>query len=278
MGGAITAAIGAGLTAYGISQITSGEACTPMPCWALIAAGVVALGMAAMSFAQSDAHGDTAGQAAYTASRSNGSNGSAIGGPTGTAGTDSQVLNNPLLSDSDKAAYQNSLAALKDMERKGIYNPKNGTLKINGKEIKMSSFQSADSMAAAGIPKSAVDMAMAKAKSLESNFLAKAEKLGGGISGGVSGYEEGGGKGGGSKSASSADPYGAGGFGLAAGGKNGSDKTGREPTSFAGLQKNYNGDPIGVAGDSIFAMMNRRYKVKENQDSFLTAAEAAIQK
>lgn len=42
----------------------------------------------------------------------------------------------------------------------------------------------------------------------------------------------------------------------------------RKPAQVSGLSKNYNGDPIGVAGDSIFAMMARRYQLKNNQKTF----------
>jgi len=42
----------------------------------------------------------------------------------------------------------------------------------------------------------------------------------------------------------------------------------RKPAQVNGLTKNFNGDPIGVSGDSIFGMMSRRYKLKSNQKSF----------
>lgn len=43
----------------------------------------------------------------------------------------------------------------------------------------------------------------------------------------------------------------------------------REPTSTEGLAKNFNGELIGVPGDDIFKMMNRRYNLKASQDSFI---------
>jgi hypothetical protein len=46
----------------------------------------------------------------------------------------------------------------------------------------------------------------------------------------------------------------------------------------AGMSKNYNGEPIGVAADSIFLMMNRRYKVKESQDSFFGIGDFNLKK
>ena len=44
------------------------------------------------------------------------------------------------------------------------------------------------------------------------------------------------------------------------------------------MQKNYNGEAIGVAGDSIFGMMTRRYKVKESQRSFYDESELMVHK
>ena len=43
----------------------------------------------------------------------------------------------------------------------------------------------------------------------------------------------------------------------------------RDPASAEGLAKDFNGDMIGVAGDDIFKMMNRRYKLKASQDNFI---------
>lgn len=37
-----------------------------------------------------------------------------------------------------------------------------------------------------------------------------------------------------------------------------------------GLTRDFNGDTIGAAGDDIFSMMNRRYKMKTAQDSFMS--------
>lgn len=44
--------------------------------------------------------------------------------------------------------------------------------------------------------------------------------------------------------------------------------TKRKPSS-AGLTRNFNGDIIGASGDDIFLMMNRRYRLKNEQDSFI---------
>lgn len=44
----------------------------------------------------------------------------------------------------------------------------------------------------------------------------------------------------------------------------------RKPSS-AGLVKDFHGDMIGAAGDDIFTMMNRRYQLKNEQDTFVVA-------
>jgi hypothetical protein len=38
----------------------------------------------------------------------------------------------------------------------------------------------------------------------------------------------------------------------------------------AGLSTNYNGEPIGVAADSIFEMVKRRYEMKDKENTFIT--------
>lgn len=47
------------------------------------------------------------------------------------------------------------------------------------------------------------------------------------------------------------------------------DKIARSLASAEGLSKDFNGELIGVSGDDIFKMMNRRYRLKANQDTFL---------
>ncbi len=43
----------------------------------------------------------------------------------------------------------------------------------------------------------------------------------------------------------------------------------RDPAQVAGMSKMYNGEPIGVAQDSIFKMMNRRINLKGQQANFI---------
>lgn len=49
----------------------------------------------------------------------------------------------------------------------------------------------------------------------------------------------------------------------------------RNPAQAKGLSKNFNGDPIGVASDSIFEMMRRRYQLKTTQKTFFGKEDAA---
>lgn len=43
----------------------------------------------------------------------------------------------------------------------------------------------------------------------------------------------------------------------------------RQPANIAGASKDLNGDPIGVAVDSVFEMMHRRYRVSVDRDMFI---------
>lgn len=46
----------------------------------------------------------------------------------------------------------------------------------------------------------------------------------------------------------------------------------REPANLAGLNKKFRGELIGIAMDDIFSMMNRRYKLKDEQNSFMESS------
>ena len=43
----------------------------------------------------------------------------------------------------------------------------------------------------------------------------------------------------------------------------------RKPSAAIGLNKDFHGDLIGLADDDIFGMMNRRYQLKDEQDTFI---------
>ncbi|MBY0554254.1 hypothetical protein K2P97_06975 [bacterium] len=141
-----------------------------------------------------------------------------------------------------------------------------GTISKNGKKFGPDSFKSEKDMIAAGIPAADAKSFMAdlnKFKSGADSLNAKAalskenETLSGSF-----------GDMGGSGNVAKANDNGA--NGAANGGGKTIDGASRDPASSAeGLVKDFNGELIGVAGDDIFKMMNRRYKLKTAQDSFI---------
>jgi hypothetical protein len=78
--------------------------------------------------------------------------------------------------------------------------------------------------------------------------------------------DDGGGGGGGGKKGSAETTGGALGFPAMAEGKIGIN---RDPAQVAGMKKDYNGSPIGVAADSLFDMVDRRYQLHQQNGSFL---------
>jgi len=90
--------------------------------------------------------------------------------------------------------------------------------------------------------------------------------------------------GGGSISGSSSEGSGAAGAGMeasgalssksiggsASGAGNGHNGLGKRNPAGEGLTRDFNGESIGAAGDDIFSMMNRRYKMKTAQDTFIS--------
>lgn len=237
------------------------------------AAGAAMIAMGVLSMLQGGAHGDSKGEAASTGNDTNGYGNSSGGSsdPLDVTNPDSLINKDSTL----KAAKSNLAKA----EKAGLYDSKAGTVKFNGKDIKVSDFSSPESMAAAGIPKGTISDLMSMTADIERKAEAKLEKLKIGALTAAAGFDDGGAGGGKGSSGDASDDaasslrYGANGVGSA--GKAGSE---RDPSSLAGMQKNYNGEPIGVAADSIFAMMNRRYKAKESQDSFYTDSDLALQK
>ncbi|WP_413559077.1 hypothetical protein [Bdellovibrio sp. HCB209] len=168
-------------------------------------------------------------------------------------------------------------AGLSELQAKGLVN--SSATKVttpDGKTYDVDSMNSTAAMASAGIPQGAIDAAMEASKKIEKKAL---EKVKIGAVTAVNGIDEGGGgMGGGSGRSPSADASYSGYPGYGAGGKSGSllDK---DPSRLAaGMSKNYNGEPIGVAADSIFLMMSRRYKVKESQDSFFGVSDVDLKK
>lgn len=228
--------------------------------------------MGMLSMQQAGNHGSAAGSAGYTSSLTDGYGKNPY--DYGNIGVDDLLKNDP-----DYKAIETNK---KTLEQAGVLDPKTGIAKAGGKTFKPSDFASTSAMAAAGVPSSAIAAGTAAYAAAEKKAIAKAEKIRLGAMTATNGFAEGGGGAGGfgagSGSASDGE-YGAdyagmgGGLGSAAG--SGLD---RDPSSLAGMQKNYNGEPIGVAADSIFLMMTRRYKLKERQESFFSEGDLSLQK
>ncbi|KHD88058.1 MAG: hypothetical protein OM95_11075 [Bdellovibrio sp. ArHS] len=259
--------------AMGTNDISTGTApCgTPAGCNVpLIAKGVFEVMLGMLSMKQGGAHGKTAGMANITGLDTDG---------LGSLNTDNTTYDPNDLGAAAKDPYAAAAAKnLKKLENMGVINAKAGTAKVGDKTYKLSDFASKESMAAAGIPSGAVDGLMSLAGAIEKKAAEKMEKLKLGAKTAANGFDEGGGSGvsGSGPSGYSDDSTdGSGAYAGAGGGRGALD---RDPSSLAGMQKNYNGEPIGVAADSIFLMMTRRYKVKESQESFFTDAELALQK
>lgn len=223
------------------------------------------IGMGVLSLAQSNEHGNVAAGAGITSLQSDGNGKNPYDYSNPTIPDD---RNNPAAGDPNVRSLGSNIKNLA-----GAYDPKTNKITTpDGKSYKASDFASKSAMAAAGIPNGAALGAIAAYGEIQKKAAAKVEKLKIGAATEATGFDEGGGSGAGSMASSSDEGAG---MGIAATPKYGVD---RDPSSLAGMQKNYNGEPIGVAADSIFLMMNRRYKVKESQESFYNDAELALQK
>jgi hypothetical protein len=130
----------------------------------------------------------------------------------------------------------------------------------DGTVVPASALNSASGMAAAGASASDILAFQNAMKKVEE----KAAKLNKSAVDGSMFDDAGGGGGGGSKSASAATPYLP---PIPSGPKLGIN---RDPAQVAGMKKDYNGSPIGVAGDSLFDMVDRRYKLHQENGSFLS--------
>ena len=233
----------------------------PKPSPGDCAMGALKALMGALSMAQGGAHGGTAAGANYSSGLTDGS-----GGVT-------PAYNDPY-AEQTAAAYQQAKDALAKLE-KGVagskIDVKKGTLTTyDGKTYDLTKGGTPEGMAAAGFTPGAISGAMEYGAKISKEMQDKVDKLKLGAMTAAGGFDEGGGGGRGYASSSdSSNGSGGGGSGI---------KLERDPANLAGMQKNYNGEPIGVAADSIFLMMNRRYKVKESQDSFYSDADIALKK
>lgn len=209
------------------------------------------------SMKQAGNHKDAARSAAQTSLMSDGYGDNPYG--YNDPATDLPLTNpkNPLNKDPNVAALAGNLNTLKP-----IYNPTTGKITLpDGKTFNAS--DSINSMVAGGIPNGAALGAMEAYKEGLKKVDAKYEKMNLGALTESTGYVEGGGSGRSTASETASADAGSG-SGL----RVNKIALTRDASQLAGLQKNFNGEPIGVAEDSIFLMMTRRYKMKEKQNSF----------
>lgn len=230
-------------------------------------------GFGVLSMAQGKEHGSAGKSANLSSFQSDGLGNN----PYAYGDIDLNDPNNPLAGDPNIKALGSNTNKL---TTGGMLDPKTGKIKTpDGKTYKASDFSSPAAMAAAGIPQGAILAAQDAYAQVSKKSADKVDKLKLGSMTATNGFSEGGGGGGGGwgSPSSSDDSTGSGYAGSGLGSGSGVSLE-RDPSSLAGMQKNYNGEPIGVAADSIFLMMTRRYKVKESQESFYTEAELALQK
>lgn len=137
-----------------------------------------------------------------------------------------------------------------------------GSIKMkNGKTYGLGAFTDKKSMMDAGFSAAQADSMMAmlnKAKSAgeldaKAALAKESDTSGGDVAGG----------------AGAAGKFGEGAANGDANGGAGKDASKTRGLASEGLTKDFNGEMIGAAGDDIFKMMNRRYRLKAKQDSFL---------
>jgi hypothetical protein len=213
--------------------------------------GALLSGLSLLSMLQGGAHDGSAGQALDTAGNTSAS----------TTGT----TQNLATSTSTKGFDSLPVAKLSKGINGNSVDYKNGLVKTaDGKTYKASDFSSPAAMAASGFSPDEINSALAAAKAAEKDALEKV-KLGALTP--SSGIDDGGGGGGGGYGApASSDSSGVAPVAVAA-----KVKPPDEPVDTT--PKNFNGDPIGSSGDSIFAMMARRYKFKDKQNAFIDERE-----
>lgn len=227
--------------------------------------------MGMLSMQQAGNHGSAAGSAGYTSSLTDGYGKNPY--DYGNINVDDLLKNDPDF----KAIESNK----KKLEEAGVLNPKTGIATAGGKTFKPSDFASTSAMAAAGVPSAAISAGTAAYAAAQKKAMDRAEKIKLGAMTATNGFAEGGGGAGafGAGGGSASDSEYAGDYaGMGAMGAGAGSALNRDPSSLAGMQKNYNGEPIGVAGDSIFLMMTRRYKLKERQESFFSDGDLSLQK
>jgi len=165
----------------------------------------------------------------------------------------------------DLKDYQKGLSAFASGDSPYKVNPDGSITTKSGKTFTADNFKDAASMAAAGMSPSDINMASNMMKGMGAGSLDPKKDLS--IANAGSAFGSGFGDDAAAKNAAA---------GANANGTNGAlgkeDADAAKKRSIAsaeGLSKDFNGELIGVSGDDIFKMMNRRYKLKTAQDSFL---------
>lgn len=227
-----------------------------------VAMGVLMVSMGLTNIAQGNDHGSAANTADTTGFQTDGYGSLSNTGTDGTTTTDATVA--AALADSN---YKAVGSTLKELQATGVYDPKTGAFTVGDKTYSSSDLASTAAMANAGIPQSTINSAMALSNDLEKKALAKLEKAKAATTA-ENGYEEG--SGGSNRNIATTDEENPGAGSVEKNNKaNQSKGLVNDPTLVAGLTKNYNGEPIGVAADNIFSMISRRYKLKETQETFI---------
>ena len=232
--------------------------------WGEVAAGVLLVSMGLTNIAQGNEHGNSATTADTTAAATDGSTSS-----TSTDSTSTDAYVPAALADSNFKAVGSTRS---ELVAAGVYDPKTGNFTVDGTTYSSGDLSSTGAMSSAGISQSAIDAALAANTAAEQKAIAKLEK----VKSTENGYEESSGKGGTPPVAgpSSSDTTGGAGTTGRSARKTATDAS----ASVAGLSKNLNGEPIGVAGDNIFSMIKRRYQLKESQDSFIENSDLLSKK
>ncbi|MGE0632195.1 MAG: hypothetical protein AB7O96_07285 [Pseudobdellovibrionaceae bacterium] len=253
-GSGANAAMGAGLMAAGAAMMIN-ETTRPVGMMMMMM-GAQALMQAGNQSGTQKSNADTANKMSYNPSSS-----SSGGLSDPTTGVDPKdPFGNPA-SLTRTSSYKQAMANLKKAEALGLkIDPKAGTATLpNGKTVPLTSA----GMASSGLGSSAFQAAKREADKLSEKAFADMKKSL------VSSMGEDGGGGGGfgsSSSSSSSEEESDAALGVNAESNSLAD---RGAASVAGLTKDFNGEPIGVAGDSIFDMIARRYQRKDKQDFFI---------
>lgn len=248
----------AGLFATSAFEASRCSGSDPSAC--AIAAVTAAMGI--LSVEQGNANNAAAGDAGTTDGES--SIGTSDTSSSTTTGTSTTTTSGD---DATTQAYQAAKSAQQALNTAGVATTSTSATAPDGTTANTSSVGSQAALAGSGLPQSVIDAAMQAVTNAEKAAEAKVKMS--------AGLEDGGGGGGSGGPQGPSDD-------------DGKDKLKkiakapvvpkRDPAQMAGLQKNYNGEPIGVAQDDIFLMMSRRYKLKDSQDTFLHENEIMLRK